>query len=151
MQLLTEDQLWSDLNCTGPKNLKDKVYDQNDKMGICSGPILTFTFLNLVIYFYPRIFKHKPTQKLGPWAFARVKTPWATAFHGLIPHSTFNYIKIWLYYKYNIEYIECTLTTHSLWVCLVCWVDKLFKIQVSQLNKSTLPIQIFYLFIWYME
>ena len=43
--MLTEDQLWSDLKCTGSKNSKDKVYDQNHKTSICSGPILAFTLV----------------------------------------------------------------------------------------------------------
>ena len=54
-ELLTDDQNDQILICAGPKNPKDKVYDQKNKMVICSGPILAFTLLKNKIKVYKKI------------------------------------------------------------------------------------------------
>ena len=53
---MTEDQNVQISICSKPKNLKDKVYDQNNKMDIYSGPILAFTHYN-------NIFNERMTQQ----------------------------------------------------------------------------------------
>ena len=45
-ELLTKDQNYQFFICAGPKNPKDKVYDQKGKMAICLGPILALTLNN---------------------------------------------------------------------------------------------------------